>query len=455
MSGYSGALPLAPSPAQLRALGAYLHALIQGEGQKRAAADCGIAYQTFRNSVEEAYRRLGVTNAIQAAMQLGMIRWDVGFSPRGSVGRFWSATMILWPAFHRTPGRRHELAPPPVAALPLRRRDDQLRQPPPEALPPRGLAMTIAEALLTNAAYGYPTRGHLRRHTPHILAVVHQTATNPYDGQAMKLRDARNGPGFDGNTATYYVDQDGDAVHAVDGTKYASWCSAPEKISYLDTTRPSMATVRQHFANGVNPNECVWEQIECVGTGTEPWSGAQFEQAAAIIAARAKLSGLPINRDTVVPHRDMNTVNRPSDPWPGATREARMATLIARAKALSTTAPVAGDPPMRSFGLAPIGGAHLVGTGHSCVPLDGALNDGPWPAGTNWTIFGEATLDVPIPGGVAGADRSHILLVRPTTTHDGKPWPAAKPAALLRMDTDWPAGKTAVAVAAPPPDTSP
>jgi hypothetical protein len=315
--------------------------------------------------------------------------------------------------------------------------------------------MTISEALLTNDAYGYPTRGHLRRHTPHILAVVHQTSTNPYDGQAMILRNQRNGVGFAGNTATYYVDQDGDAVHAVDGAKYASWCSAPEKISYVDPTRPSMATVKQHFALGFNPNECVWEQFECVGTGTEPWTAAQFETVARLIAARAKLSGLPINRETVVPHRDMNTVNRPSDPWPGATREARMATLIARAKALSTTAPVAGDPPMHSFHGPLIGSAHLIGPGTAIVPLDGSPWDGPWPAGVNWSIYGEESFDAALPGGLAGEDRVSFLLVRPDTTHDGKPWPYARPAALLRRNTDWPAGKTAVAIASSPPVAAP
>jgi len=121
-------------------------------------------------------------------------------------------------------------------------------------------------------------------------------------------------------------------------------------------------------------------------------------------------------------------------------------------KTAPVAAVVAGDPPMRSFSQPAIGGAHLVGAGHMCVTLDGSPWDGPWPAGTNWSIFGEATLDVPLPGGVAGADRSHILLVRPTTKHDGTPWTAAKPACLLRMDTDWPAGKTAVATG---PDSTP
>jgi N-acetylmuramoyl-L-alanine amidase len=272
--------------------------------------------------------------------------------------------------------------------------------------------MTITEALLTNSAYGYPSRGDHRRHTPHILAVVHQTSTNPYDGQAMVLRNQRNGAGFTGNTATYYVDQDGDAVHAVNGTRFVSWCSAPEKISYVDPTRPSMATVKQHFAAGYNPNECVWEQFECVGTGTEPWTAAQFETVAQLIAVRAKLSGLPINRETVVPHRDMNTVNRPSDPWPGATREARMATLIARAKALTT--PVLTPPETSTTGddmhldwtteAEESGWITWNGPGHAGL----LLRDGTTVSmlgGSRNRYYARIKLTVPYPGGAGGDAR--------------------------------------------------
>ena len=35
--------------------------------------------------------------------------------------------------------------------------------------------MTAVTALLTNKAYGYPTRGARRRRTPTILACLHQT----------------------------------------------------------------------------------------------------------------------------------------------------------------------------------------------------------------------------------------------------------------------------------------
>jgi N-acetylmuramoyl-L-alanine amidase len=273
--------------------------------------------------------------------------------------------------------------------------------------------MTITEALLTNQAFGYPNRGDRRRHTPHILAVVHQTSTNPYDGQAMVLRNQRNGAGFTGNSATYYVDQDGDAVHAVNGTLYASWCSAPKSITYLDTTRASMALVKQHFFFGYNPNECVFEQFECVGTGTEPWTAAQFETVAQLIAARARLSGLPINRETVVPHRDFDTVNRPSDPWPAATREARMATLITRAKAL-TTAPVLTPPATSTTGddmhldwtteVEEHGTLTWNGPGHAALRLRDGVTVNMLGGSTN-RYYARIKLDVPYPGGAGGLAR--------------------------------------------------
>jgi Domain of unknown function (DUF1906) len=113
------------------------------------------------------------------------------------------------------------------------------------------------------------------------------------------------------------------------------------------------------------------------------------------------------------------------------------------------TSTTAGDPPMRSFTTKPIGSARFDAVpNHACVTLDGSPWDSGWPAGTNWTIYGEITLTPPLPGGLAGADRASALLVMPDTKHDGTPWVAAKPACILRMDTDWPAGKTAVAIAA-------
>lgn len=81
-------------------------------------------------------------------------------------------------------------------------------------------------------------------------------------------------------------------------------------------------------------NEWVHESIECSGAGTEPFTDAQFESTAQLVAAAHKATGLPINRSTVVVHADINSVSRRCDPWPPATREARVKRVIARANAI-------------------------------------------------------------------------------------------------------------------------
>jgi LysM repeat protein len=81
-------------------------------------------------------------------------------------------------------------------------------------------------------------------------------------------------------------------------------------------------------------NEWVHESIECSGSGTEPFTDAQFESVAQLVAAASHALGLPIIRSTVVVHADINGVSRRSDPWPPATREARVRRVIDRANAI-------------------------------------------------------------------------------------------------------------------------
>jgi LysM repeat protein len=87
-------------------------------------------------------------------------------------------------------------------------------------------------------------------------------------------------------------------------------------------------------ASGVNQNEWVHESIECSGAGTRPYTDAQFESVAQLVAAASRALGIPVNRSTVVVHADINSVSRRSDPWPPATREARVKWVIARANAI-------------------------------------------------------------------------------------------------------------------------
>ncbi len=95
-----------------------------------------------------------------------------------------------------------------------------------------------------------------------------------------------------------------------------------------------LSTIAAAVASGVNMNELVHESIECSRAGTEPYTDAQFESVAQLVAAASKALGIPINRITVVVHADINSVSRRSDPWPPATREARVKRDITRANAI-------------------------------------------------------------------------------------------------------------------------
>ncbi len=186
--------------------------------------------------------------------------------------------------------------------------------------------MTAITALLTNKAYGYPTRGAggagSRRSSP--------ASTRPPTPTPLRSRkrDDANRAGSPGPSATAYVGRDGTVVGAVDPAKYAAW-------SQGDVAHPNtkLSTIAAALASGVNMNEWVHESIECSGAGTEPLTDAQFESVADLVAAASRALGLPVNRSTVVVHADINSVSRRSDPRPPATREARVKRVIDRANA--------------------------------------------------------------------------------------------------------------------------
>ena len=187
--------------------------------------------------------------------------------------------------------------------------------------------MTAITALLTNKAYGYPTRGARRRRKPTILACLHQTSNAT--ANAIGERNYANRAGSAGPSATAYIDRDGTIVRAIDPVTYAAWSQGD--VASPNTKIPTVAAA---VASGVNMNEWVHESIECSGSGTEPFTDAQFESVAQLVAAASRALGLPVNRSTVVVHADINGVSRRSDPWPPATREARVKRVIARANAL-------------------------------------------------------------------------------------------------------------------------
>jgi len=190
-----------------------------------------------------------------------------------------------------------------------------------------GREVSTVTALLTNKAYGYPTRGARRRRKPTILACLHQTANAT--ATAIGERNYANRAGSPGPSATTYIDRDGTIVRAIDPAKYAAWSQGD--VASPNTKIPTIAAA---VASGVNLNEWFYESIECSGAGTEPFTDAQFEAVAHVVAAASQALGIPVNRSTVVVHADINSVSRRSDPWPPVTREARVKRVIARANAI-------------------------------------------------------------------------------------------------------------------------
>lgn len=199
--------------------------------------------------------------------------------------------------------------------------------------------MSTVTALLTNKAYGFPTRGAPRRIKPPILACIHitgnrRTAANPDRHQAARdERNYANRAGSDGPSAHYYVARDGWAIEAIDPKKYAAWSNGD--VASPNTANAGVTKVLALRAKGYNANEAYWLEIECVGyDSTYPITKAQRQFCAARIAAMAKATGLQVNRATVHGHSDLNSVNRASCPCSRASREAFLGDVIARANAI-------------------------------------------------------------------------------------------------------------------------
>jgi len=84
--------------------------------------------------------------------------------------------------------------------------------------------VTTVTALLTNKAYGYPTRGSRRRRKPTILACLHQTANA--HATALQERDYANRAGSGGPSATRGGRKPG-FDHAA--SPWYSWMSPPSR----------------------------------------------------------------------------------------------------------------------------------------------------------------------------------------------------------------------------------
>lgn len=191
--------------------------------------------------------------------------------------------------------------------------------------------MPFAVDLLTNTAYGYP-RGAERRMPPFLLANIHVTANpNSPPATAQQERDYANRAGSEGPSAHTYMDRRGGGVHAID-TRYAAWSNGVLRSPKLNV--PGVAKVAALPSQGRNPNEAYVREYELCGRYPDyPITESQKDDAAQLIANDSIAWGIPIGRDTVHLHSDLDTVNRPNCPVPAAQAEAFAADIVSRARA--------------------------------------------------------------------------------------------------------------------------
>lgn len=224
--------------------------------------------------------------------------------------------------------------------------------------------MTVSRQLLTNGAYGFP-RGHARRVKPVALACVHicgnksTAAMADLHGAAQGERNYANRAGSNGPSAHYYIARDGWAIEAI-GSGYAAWSNGD--VNHPHLSNPGVARAVAFRGKGYNVNEAYWVEAECIGYGsTYPITTPQKQALAERIAAMAKLSGLPVNRETVHGHWEVNGIDRQNCPCPPSQHEPFLADVIARANAILAPKPatytlhIAHNAIVRTYTLAPTG----------------------------------------------------------------------------------------------------
>ena len=201
-----------------------------------------------------------------------------------------------------------------------------------------------------NDKYGFPD-GRKRRVDPVALACIHITGNRNTARNPDFLAAARDEWSFARRAAPpsahYYVARDGSAIEAIDPVKFAAWSNGD--VIRPDRSNRGVERVLE-LAETHNANEAYWLEFECVGFGSRHRiTSAQKQTVAKIIANHAKRTGMPINRNTVHGHGDLNSVSRSSCPAVAGKREAFLADVITRAKAVlnppdENTVPLQGEP---------------------------------------------------------------------------------------------------------------
>lgn len=195
---------------------------------------------------------------------------------------------------------------------------------------------------LKNRAYGFP-RGQERKVKPWVLMCVHisgnrntakmPVGTKPGTGTFAEVAYmARERSASDiGNSAHTYIARDGSALACIP-TRYAAWNNGILLRPNMKLDSVQRIVKRNDTDPAFNPNEAYVREVECTGyPGSFPLTKEQRETVAYLIARDSIRWDLPITRETVHMHRDLDSVNRASCPFTGD-QEEQLSRIIQRAR---------------------------------------------------------------------------------------------------------------------------
>lgn len=196
---------------------------------------------------------------------------------------------------------------------------------------------------LSNRAWGFPRGATSRRTKPWVLICIHitgnkNTASMPVgigkgSGTWAEVQYmARRRPDSDlGNSAHDYIARDGSVLACIP-TSIAAWNNGQLNRPNMRLSSVRAIVERDRKDPAFNPNEAYVREVECTGyPGSYPLTKEQRETVAWLIARDSIKWGLPINRETVHLHRDLDSVNRASCPFTGD-EEAQVSRIIERAR---------------------------------------------------------------------------------------------------------------------------
>lgn len=157
--------------------------------------------------------------------------------------------------------------------------------------------------------YGYPYRGSARRLRPTVLAVVHITGNSRLPSAMAEAQySARAGSGA---SFTFVVNRNGTVVQCLHPETQTPWTNG-------DLRSPIHPVTRAMVGSPYNANEYCFLTVENVGYNPgSPITEAQINAVAEMIAWGSKVAKLPVNRITVLGHRDINSISRWNCPTPG------------------------------------------------------------------------------------------------------------------------------------------